>query len=100
MRAVYPDARNPFSFPELLEEGLDPFSVRELWVVAHPQPNVAIDITEAFGRKMAALRCHESQIKDPEEVEGFLHARLERSAQQMGLGDGRLAETFRVVLAP
>ncbi len=27
--AVYPDARNPFAFPELLEEGLEPHTVPE-----------------------------------------------------------------------
>jgi LmbE family N-acetylglucosaminyl deacetylase len=65
LRAVYPDARNPFAHPELLEEGLEPFTVRELWVVAHPDPNVAIDVTDNFERKMAALKCHASQIAGP-----------------------------------
>ena len=31
--AVYPDARNPFAFPELLEEGLEPWAVDEVWVM-------------------------------------------------------------------
>ena len=35
--AAYPDARNPFAHPELLEEGLEPFAVRELWLMASPQ---------------------------------------------------------------
>lgn len=29
--AVYPAARNPFAFPELLDEGLDPHVVEEVW---------------------------------------------------------------------
>jgi LmbE family N-acetylglucosaminyl deacetylase len=29
--AVYPDARNPFAFPELLGEGLDAHVVEEVW---------------------------------------------------------------------
>ena len=37
--AVYPDARNPFAFPELLaDEGLQPWTVREVWVTAGPGP--------------------------------------------------------------
>src|ERR1700730_5069530 len=39
--AVYPDARNPFAFPELAtEEGLEPHTVEELWIMAAPGPNV------------------------------------------------------------
>ena len=31
--AVYPDARNPFAFPELLaDEGLEEWTVREVWI--------------------------------------------------------------------
>ena len=32
--AVYPDARNPFAHPELLDEGLEPWSVAQLWVMS------------------------------------------------------------------
>jgi LmbE family N-acetylglucosaminyl deacetylase len=99
VRSVYPDARNAFAHPELLAEGLEPFVVRELWVVAHPNPNTAIDVTSTFDRKIAALRCHESQLRDPDEVARFVRARLERNAREMGLPEGALAETFRVVLA-
>ena len=39
--AVYPDARNPFAFPELLaDEGLQPWTVREVWVTAGPGPAI------------------------------------------------------------
>ncbi|MGB9113401.1 MAG: PIG-L deacetylase family protein [Acidimicrobiales bacterium] len=99
VRAVYPDARNWFAHPELLEEGLEPFTVRELWVVGHPDPNVAVDVTDAFARKIAALRCHASQVGGVDDLPGNLRARLERNASEMGLKDGRLAETFRVVVA-
>ena len=36
--AVYPDSRNPFAHPDLLEEGLEPHAVDELWLMAHPTP--------------------------------------------------------------
>ena len=35
--AVYPDARNPFAWPELLaDEALEPWTVREVWISAAP----------------------------------------------------------------
>ena len=36
VRAVYPAARNPFAFPELLAEGLEPWTVASC-AVGHPQ---------------------------------------------------------------
>ena len=59
--AVYPDARNPFAFPELAEEGLAAWIVPEVWISASPQPTHFVDITDTFDRKVAALRAHESQ---------------------------------------
>ncbi len=38
MAAVYPDSRNPFAFPELLEEGLEPHTVEEVWIMASRAP--------------------------------------------------------------
>ena len=36
LRAVYPDARNPFALPRLLDEGLEAWTVREIWLTASP----------------------------------------------------------------
>ena len=42
--------------PELIsEEGLQPWSVRELWLMAHPQIGHPVDITDTFSRKVKAL---------------------------------------------
>jgi LmbE family N-acetylglucosaminyl deacetylase len=96
--AVYPDARNPFAFPELLaDEGLDAWKVREVWLSGGPAPNHYVDITETFGRKIGALRAHASQIGHLENLEGMLRTRLSRAAAQAGLPDGRLAEAFQVL---
>lgn len=60
--AIYPDARNPFMFPELLdEEGLEPWTVPEVWIIGGPQASHHVDVTEMFDRKIAALRSHASQ---------------------------------------
>jgi LmbE family N-acetylglucosaminyl deacetylase len=96
--AVYPDARNQFAFPELLaQEKLEPWTVREVWVAASPTPNHYVDITDVFPRKIAALRSHASQIADPAELETRLRGWTTRTAQEGGLGEGRLAEAFQVL---
>lgn len=96
--AVYPDARNPFAFGELLaEEGLRPWTVREVWVSASPAADHYMDVTDTFDRKIAALRAHESQTGHMTELEQFLRERAARTAAQGGLGEGRLAELFQVL---
>jgi LmbE family N-acetylglucosaminyl deacetylase len=96
--AVYPDARNPFAFPELLaEEKLEPWSVREVWIAGSPTPNHYVDITDTFPRKVAALRSHVTQIQDPEGLEKMLRGWLTHTAEQAGLPEGRLAEGFQVL---
>jgi LmbE family N-acetylglucosaminyl deacetylase len=96
--AVYPDARNPFAFPELLTgEGLTEWIVREVWVSASVAPDHYVDITDTFPRKVAALRAHASQTGQMDGLEDFLRQWLSRAAAQGGLPDGRLAETFQVL---
>lgn len=98
MDAVYPDARNPFAFPELLgDEQLEPWSVPELWIAGGPQPNEFTDVTEAFPRKVAALRAHVSQTSHMDDLEGLLRGWMTRTAQAAGLAEGRLAEAFQSV---
>jgi LmbE family N-acetylglucosaminyl deacetylase len=96
--AVYPDARNPFAFPDLLaDEGLKPWTVREVWLQGAPTPSHYVDITGTFPRKIAALRAHESQTGHMEGLEDFLRGWLTRAAAQAGLPEGRLAEAFQVL---
>ena len=53
IQAVYPDARNPFAHPSLLDdEGLDAWSVSEVWVMGHPTLTHYVDITDAVDRKV------------------------------------------------
>ncbi|HXW87759.1 MAG TPA: PIG-L deacetylase family protein [Streptosporangiaceae bacterium] len=96
--AVYPDARNPFAFPELLAaERLEPWTVREVWIAGSPTPNQYVDVTGTFAKKVAALRCHTSQIGDPDGLAQRLRGWLSASAAAGGLPEGRLAEAFQVL---
>jgi LmbE family N-acetylglucosaminyl deacetylase len=96
--AVYPDSRNQFAFPELLaDEKLEPWTVREVWISASPEPTHYVDITDTFPRKAAALRAHASQIADFDQLQERLLGMTTRLAQQGGLPEGRLAEAFLVI---
>lgn len=95
--AVYPDARNPFAHPELLEEGLEPHTVSELWLMASPATTVVVETTAAFERKLAALRRHRSQVGEGEWLAERLRTQGERVARDAGMGAGTLAEGFRRV---
>ena len=99
IRAVYPAARNPFAYPELLaDEGLEPWTVPDVWLLADPAPDRYVDITDTFDRKLAALRAHESQTRHMDDLEGLLRGWGARTAEAAGLPAGRLAEAFRTVV--
>ncbi len=95
--AVYPDARNPFAFPDLLEEGLEPHTVPELWIMATERADRVVDATAVFERKLAALRSHRSQVGDGDHLEDLLRTWMSGTALAAGLPEGRLAESFQVV---
>ncbi|NNE12896.1 MAG: PIG-L family deacetylase [Ilumatobacter sp.] len=94
--AVYPDARNPFAFPELLDEGLEPWSVDEIWITLSPDADHTVDITDQFERKIRALRCHESQHRDPDAIEARVREWFAELGRVGGLPEGHLGERFFV----
>jgi LmbE family N-acetylglucosaminyl deacetylase len=95
--AVYPDARNPFAHPELLADGFDPWTVPELWLMAHPSVDVYVDTTDSIDKKIAALQCHKSQIPDPAGLDQRMREWGAMIGARVGLPEGRLAEAFKVV---
>ena len=97
--AVFPDARNPRQFPELLqEEQLEPHRVGEVYIAWGRRTDgegiVEVDITDVFGRKVAALLEHRSQISDPAGLEERLR---ERHRVEDGNGVVRYVERFKRV---
>jgi LmbE family N-acetylglucosaminyl deacetylase len=95
--AVYPDARNAFAFPQLLEEGLEPWTVRELWFNGGPNPDHFVDVTDTYPRKLAALEAHATQTSHME-LDARLRMMLGATAKLAGLPEGRLAEGFSVIV--
>lgn len=96
--AVYPDARNDFTFTELaLEEGLSAWVVPEVWVTGGPDPDVWVDTTDVLNRKIKALLCHVSQLPEPDGLEERLRVWGQATARAGGLPEGRTAECYRVL---
>jgi len=100
--AVYPDSRNPFAHPELLDvEGLEPWTVSELWLMGPGgKPGIAVDTTATVERKVAALLCHKSQIPDPDGVSTRILDWARAAGETAGLTEGSSAELFRVIPIP
>ena len=96
--AVYPDARNPFTFTDLLDiEGLEPWAVAEVWMMGGPNPDTPVDVTAQVERKIAALLCHASQHTDPDGMADRVRAWLAANASSHGLPAGSYAEAFQVI---
>jgi LmbE family N-acetylglucosaminyl deacetylase len=93
--AVYPDSRNPFAHMELLDqEGLEPHTVDEVYLMAMAQGDTVVDITGTIDRKLEALRCHASQYDNWDELSKRIREWARLNAENNGLGEGRSAESF------
>jgi LmbE family N-acetylglucosaminyl deacetylase len=62
--AVFPSAETRFIFPELLDEGLEPHHVREVWLFGSERADTFVDIAAVLDIKIGALREHRSQLGD------------------------------------
>jgi len=91
--AVFPYARDHLAYPDLLKEGLQPHKVHEMLFWASDDINYRTDVTDTFDLKMAALRCHKSQVEqfDYSQLEDWLRQRCRALAEGE---DFELAEGF------
>ncbi len=95
--AVYPDARNGHSFPELLDEGHTPHAAPRLWLMTGTDNDLHVDISASIDRKVEALLAHHSQNDDRADVlPGMMQDWAADQATAAGL-DGRSIESFKVV---
>lgn len=94
--AVYPLARDLASFPEHIEEGLEPHKVLEMYLFNFSHPTFYVDIADFFNIKIQAILKHRSQIDDPNKIRVGLSKRLGEIGKQAGY---KYAEGFiRLVL--
>ncbi len=86
----------PGHFPELLDEGLDPWrGLRELWIAGPAASARVVDITTTIDRKIEALMSHQSQIgNDAERIAGFVREWSAKAGAEAGYG---YAESFQVL---
>jgi len=87
--AVMPDAPSRPQFPELLDEGLEPFEVPNLWLAAE-EPDTYVDISKTIDRKIEALARHVSQ--GGADAEAWVRERARQVGEQAGL---EYAEGFK-----
>jgi LmbE family N-acetylglucosaminyl deacetylase len=93
--AVFPFSRDHLAYPDLLDEGLEPHKVKEMWFWGSEEPNLRIDITGTFDIKIKALECHKSQVGD---VPQDMRERLRHFAKVNATGEiFELAEAFHRV---
>ena len=90
---VYPLARNRPSFPELLDEGLEPHSAKEVFLWSTNEVNYKVDISAVIDLKLEALRQHASQMVGME-------MRLDQIRSFWRDEDGRYMENFRRIPIP
>ena len=95
--AVFPYAAGTHSYPDLLEQGLQPHTVKEVLFCGTGDPNYYIDITGTIDVKIAALRCHRSQVGDRPEMAEWIRQRARMSAEGQ---DYELAEAFHREVMP
>ena len=93
------DAANRWVFPELIDEGFEPWQgARLIGLNASPHATHAVDVTDTIERGVASLRAHGAYLSglgdggmDPD---AFLRSSAEQAGKQFG---GRLAVTFELL---
>jgi LmbE family N-acetylglucosaminyl deacetylase len=93
LTTVMPDAPSRPMFPELLDEGIEPFEVPNLWLTSD-EPDVFVDIGDTMDTKLAALAEHVSQ--GTETAEPWVRKWAEKLGAQSELGFA-FAEGFKAL---
>jgi LmbE family N-acetylglucosaminyl deacetylase len=95
--AIYPAARNRNFFPELLEAGLMPHAVNQIYFFGTANPNSWIDISETIETKIEALQAHKSQVGEFEDLSAWVRERFGQLGKEKGVA---YAEAFRKLVIP
>ena len=95
LSAVFPSARDRLTFPELLEEGLEPHKVREVWVMGHPDPNNYVDVAGYMDVAIKSLQQHQSQVPG-EDAETHMRNWRSRTGEKVGFQYAEAFKRFRL----
>ena len=94
LAAVFPTARDRLTFPELLEEGLEPHKVMEVWIVGGLEGSDRfVDVADYMETAVEALKAHRSQVS-PEAAEKYFPMGRADTAAKVGL---KYAEAFKTI---
>lgn len=89
--AIFPAVENPAFFPKLLDEGLPPHRIEELWLSSPVEANFEMDVTQKWHLRLKALLEHVSQVGEPKAFLEHMEARRRtRFGEEM-----RYVESFR-----
>ncbi|MGE3073565.1 MAG: PIG-L deacetylase family protein [Dehalococcoidia bacterium] len=83
MDAIYPIVRDRLFYQGHEEEGLESHQVNEVLLAGAADADYAVDITEVWETKVAAILCHTSQIGERTK-ETFAKERAEREKREPG----------------
>jgi LmbE family N-acetylglucosaminyl deacetylase len=95
LAAIYPAARNARTFPELLDEGLEPHTVEQVYMATANAPNRWIDVSDTLDAKVAAMLRHTSQVQNPEGLSLFLRTLAAETGSTAQPEPLAFAEAFR-----
>ena len=90
LAAVFPSARDRLTFPELLEEGLEPHKVAEVWIMDQNTADQYVDVSDYMDTAIAALQAHASQVG--EDVAKHMRNWRSRTGKKVGFA---YAEGFK-----
>ncbi len=97
LAAVFPSTRDRMTFPELLQEGLEPHTIPSVYIFGAAEPDCWVDITDSIETKIAALKAHASQLGEWDPTE-MMYEWGRRSAYINPMkpeGSGPYAEAFK-----
>lgn len=94
LAAIYPCARDRLTFPDLIEQGLEPHVVKEVWITGTGVMDHYVDISEAMETKVKALQAHASQVGHRDVAE-FVPQRAKQLGEANGMG---YAEAFKRIV--
>jgi LmbE family N-acetylglucosaminyl deacetylase len=97
--ATFPSSETRPIFPELLEEGLEPHKVKELYLTLTLNPTHFVDVGATMDKKIASLRAHVTQLGAGEDFDnGALKWILEWGKETGKMIGVEYAELFKVMM--